>query len=241
MPSKYFGSLKENWERLAKDDPYWSILKWKGKQGKWQTDEFYSTGVREVGELMGTISSLRLDIALRRALDFGCGVGRLTRALAERFESVDGVDISPTMIELARSHGNYQDRCNYSVLEGDTLPFEEGSFDLVVSLLTLQHISPPWALRFVKEMLRVTAADGVLLFQLPSTPRIPLLGARARMTKAVREAARIPVMEMHGIPRRTVERAIEQSGGRVVHLEGDGRGGPHWNSYLYVCKRANSR
>lgn len=240
MTPSYLGNLRENWEKLAKDDPYWSILKWKGKQRRWQTGEFYATGVREVGELMGTISSLGLAVAARRALDFGCGAGRLTKALAKHFESVDGIDISPTMIELAKLYGNYGDRCNYSVLEGETLPSKEGSFDLVVSLLTLQHINPSWALRFVREMLRVTAAEGVLLFQIPSTPKVPLLGVRARVTKAIREAAGIPVMEMHGIPRRSVERAVEQCGGRVVHVEKDERGGPYWNSCLYVCKRASS-
>ena len=204
-------------------------------------DEFYATGVKEVGELMGIISSLGLAVGGRRALDFGCGAGRLARALAERFESVDGIDISPTMIELARQHGDYLGRCNYSVLEGEELPFAERSFDLVVSLLTLQHINPSWVLRFVKQMLEATAAEGVLLFQLPSTPKIPLLGVEARVTKAMRARAGKPVMEMHGIPRRKVERAVEQYGGRVVHAEEDGRGGPYWVSYLYVCKSVKNQ
>ena len=41
--------------------------------------------------------------ARRSALDFGCGIGRLSQALAEHFDQVYGVDISPKMIELARA------------------------------------------------------------------------------------------------------------------------------------------
>src|SRR5438132_3030227 len=90
--------LQRQWDRLGTFDPLGAILT-EGRQ--WQPDEFFQTGRAEVEELMGHLRSLGLELPAGRALDFGCGVGRVTQALAEHFGSVHGVDIAPSMIRLA--------------------------------------------------------------------------------------------------------------------------------------------
>jgi 2-polyprenyl-3-methyl-5-hydroxy-6-metoxy-1,4-benzoquinol methylase len=62
---------------------------------------------------MERLKTLDLGEQHGRALDFGCGVGRLTQALATHYDKVDGVDISWEMINLARRHNQHGDRVKY--------------------------------------------------------------------------------------------------------------------------------
>ena len=65
-------------------------------------EEFFATGEAEFAHVSRVAETLGRPGRRGRALDFGCGVGRLTRALGERFESAIGVDISAGMVEQAR-------------------------------------------------------------------------------------------------------------------------------------------
>src|SRR6266545_4390324 len=133
------------WERNAEIDPLWAILALPGKEGRaWDPDEFFATGERDVAELFRDLDERGVHPHPRRALDFGCGVGRLTRALASRFEQVDGVDVSPTMVAAARRYGGASERVRFHVgATPDLRSFASGSFDLVLSILVLQHIPAP--------------------------------------------------------------------------------------------------
>jgi SAM-dependent methyltransferase len=74
----------------------------------------------------------------RRALDAGCGSGRLTLALAGRFDQVVGIDISEPLINIARrqrSRPNVQYRVDDLTAYQDT-----AGFDLVLSSTTLHHL-----------------------------------------------------------------------------------------------------
>lgn len=62
--------------------------------------------------LIEYVRSLNIDCPRKHALDFGCGVGRLTQALAAHFDEVTGVDISPSMIKLAKKYSRHGDGCN---------------------------------------------------------------------------------------------------------------------------------
>lgn len=87
-------------------------------------------------------------------LDAGCGTGSLTFALAERAKSarIHGIDLSPVYIEYAaqRSH---EARLEFRVGDVCALPYEDASFDRVVSLLVLQFV--PQTEKAVAELRRV--------------------------------------------------------------------------------------
>lgn len=57
------------------------------------------TGIEEINSIIKYLKGLPVEISYKRALDFGCGAGRLTQALAGYFEEVCGIDIAPSMIE----------------------------------------------------------------------------------------------------------------------------------------------
>lgn len=162
--------LQRHWNRFGEEDPYWAILTDDAKKGGgWNPEEFFQTGVAEIEALMTRVAALGEVPQKERALDFGCGAGRLTQALGRHFDRVAGVDIAPSMIELARQHNRLQDRCEYFLNENNSLAlFESGSFDLVYSILVLQHMRPELAKGYIREFARVLAPGGVLVFQLPA-------------------------------------------------------------------------
>ncbi len=161
---------QEYWEKHARRDPLWAILSDPSKKGrKWGTAEFFETGRREISILLYRLDGLRIPFGRRRALDFGCGVGRLTQALASRFEEVEGVDISETMIRLAGDFNRFPDRVRYRVNAESRLDmFPDASFDFVYTNIVLQHIQPDLCRSYLREFLRILRPDGLLVFQLPS-------------------------------------------------------------------------
>ena len=93
----------QDWNELAQLDPHWAILTGAGKRfGRWDSDEFFATGTAEADAFMRRAAELGLPKERARALDFGCGLGRMTRALAAHFDECIGVDISEGMVRGAR-------------------------------------------------------------------------------------------------------------------------------------------
>jgi SAM-dependent methyltransferase len=162
--------LQIHWNELGRRDPYWAIISRPDRRGnRWDLDEFLRTGVDEIDALLAWLRSLGVVVRSGRALDFGCGVGRLTQALARSFAECDGVDIAPSMIERANELNRFGDRCRYHVNDRDDLAlFDDEVFDLVYSVIVLQHISPEFTAAYLREFARVLAPGGVLVFQLPS-------------------------------------------------------------------------
>lgn len=160
---------QRNWDELGKTDPLWAILTSPDRKGgKWDLAEFFATGRREVAEAMDRAQTLGLPARRETALDFGCGVGRLTQALCERFAHCRGVDIAPSMIELARGYNTHGDRCEYLLNAHDDLRiFSDDFFDLVYSSIALQHIEPRYSTCYIREFARILRPGGLMVFQVP--------------------------------------------------------------------------
>jgi SAM-dependent methyltransferase len=161
--------LKKNWNAYGKTDPLWAILTEVSKRFcRWDEGEFFETGVKQIAAVMEKIQSLGIELKRGKALDFGCGVGRLTQALCDHFEECSGVDIAASMIELALGYNRHGDRCRYFLNERDDLHlFGDNSFDFIYSYVVLQHMRPDYALSYLREFVRILAPGGVIAFQLP--------------------------------------------------------------------------
>ncbi|GMR24156.1 MAG: hypothetical protein BMS9Abin37_2663 [Acidobacteriota bacterium] len=163
--------LEGIWEAHARHDPLWAILSDPTKKNRgWEIDRFFESGEREVRFLLQGLEKISFD--KRDALDFGCGVGRLTYALSHHFERVLGVDISPTMIELANKINDRADRVHFVRNARDNLSeLHSDAYDFVYTNIVLQHIPDDLTEKYLAEFLRVLRPGGVLVFQLPSHPR----------------------------------------------------------------------
>ena len=125
-------------------DLLWAILTDpERKHGRWDLEQFWRLGEDEITRVMSTATTLGYPAGNAAALDFGCGVGRLTRAMTGHFSHCTGVDVAETMIEQARRL-NHRPTCTFLVNEtNDLARFEDSTFDFVYSALVLQHL-PRW-------------------------------------------------------------------------------------------------
>ena len=164
--------LQETWDELATKDAMWAVLTGPLATARdWDEHAFFATGVAEIDSVLDRVRLAGVIPRFHRALDFGCGPGRLTQALAAQFESADGVDISSAMIDRARAFNRLGDRCRYHLNETDRLAaFADATFDFVYSVITLQHMEPQYSRRYIQEFFRVLRPGGVVVFQLPGEP-----------------------------------------------------------------------
>jgi SAM-dependent methyltransferase len=236
-------SRQKQWNQLARHDPFWAILASPGKRNRrWDPDEFFATGRHEIEAVMRGIEGLGYPAVRGRALDFGCGIGRNTQALADWFEHVTGVDISHAMLDLAQQHNRAPARCEYILnADGDLRTFPDASFDFVYSRLVLQHLPAHHARRHVREFLRILRPSGLVLFQLPSRrhprPAWQVLASRAYNLLAGRILRHPRVVEMNGVPREVIIRDVEEVGGRILSVRNDDGAGPTWENYLYAVTK----
>jgi SAM-dependent methyltransferase len=210
--------LHRSWEALGAADPMWAVLTDPAKRGGgWDPAAFLASGEHEIRTVFERLAGVGVNAAeLSRALDFGCGAGRLTQALAWRCERADGVDIAASMLELAERLGPPGNARFHQNTAADLALFADGSFDFVYSSIVLQHMNPGLGLGYIAEFVRVLAPGGVLVFQIPDrceatspTPRQRVavmrrdlaLGTRLRQRK-LRIERQPPLweMEMHAIP-----------------------------------------
>ncbi len=253
-PSMDFQLLKRNWEAFGRDDPLWAVLTEPSRKGGlWDPDEFLATGEREITELFAELNDLGIAAAGGRALDFGCGAGRLTQALAGRFERCDGVDIAASMIAEAERLNRRGDRVDYHVNPSSDLALFGGeTFDFVLSYIVLQHMEPRYAKRYIAEFVRVLKVGAIAVFSLPTGLTMPVAAPASaglptadpvptdHMAPSV-ENPDAPVMEMYGIPPDEVEAVLTAAGARVERRIPDSRGGPGVEGYRYVVRRVNQR
>lgn len=238
-------TLKAAWDTAGTDDPFWSVLSVRSKdRNRWDLQEFMQTGVVEIDQVMSEVGRLGLKVSGGRALDFGCGPGRLTQALAAHFEEVDGVDISPSMIALAERLNQRGEHSHYHLNDTDDLRrFADQTFDLVYSAITLQHMEPVYARNYLKEFIRVLKPGGLLVFQLPGrkTGRLRHLKALvpAPLWRTYRRLRyhRHPAANMHGMPRDEVIGFCETNGVQVIEVQPNQEAGPGWESFRYYGQR----
>jgi ubiquinone/menaquinone biosynthesis C-methylase UbiE len=165
--------LRDSWESMGESDPLWAVLTDPGKRnGRWDVEEFMSTGVTDVGWIAEQVARLGLSLG-KRVLDFGCGVGRLSNALAEHATEVVGVDIARSMIEVAKRVNRRPGQVDFVHYDGQTLPFANETFDGAISMIVLQHAPLAVQLGCLLELIRVIRPGGVLVLQIPSEPRAP--------------------------------------------------------------------
>ena len=232
----------EQWDRLARGDPFWAVLTDPSKRnGGWDVPEFFDTGVQEISAAMKTAELLGHPAQYHTALDFGCGVGRLTRPLATFFDQVTGVDVSPVMLDLARQLNQAGERCVYVLnTKKDVRQFADGTFDFVYSRNVLQHVGARNARRYVAEFVRILRPSGLALFQLPSRLRSASVVSRVgyRANRLGRQLLGEPrFIYMSGVPQEILVADLQKQGAVLLKVVEDESAGPEWISYLYAISK----
>ena len=227
--------LRATWRTLGAHDPLWAILSSPEKRGgRWSTDEFFAAGESEITAMETLFRSLGRPREHRLALDFGCGVGRLSRALASRYAEVIGVDIAASMLDRARQLNAHLPNVRFVENVASRLPLADAAADLVYSVITLHHMPRVLQRAYIGEFLRVLAPHGLAAFQIASGYSSDWRGVlyRAlpnRMLAPLRQRVHDTeaAAEMHTFDEREVAVIATNAGRRILHaidVDSAGRG-----------------
>jgi SAM-dependent methyltransferase len=152
--------MREDWDRRAREDHKLHIAT--GHAGS--EEAFLESGERDVEDLVLDGIHLRPEASV---LEIGCGVGRLLIPLARRVARVEGVDISPVMIETSRAYLASVPNVTARLTDGTFEGVDDASLDFVFSFIVFQHIPAVAPIRtYVGEAARALKPGGVFRFQL---------------------------------------------------------------------------
>ena len=240
--------LQQEWDTLGREDSMTAIFSPpKFQKGAWASkeEEFWAEGVTEVDRVLARAAALAPKMRRDVALDFGCGIGRLTRPLALQFGEAVGVDIAQSMIEKAKATLPADVNCRFVVnARPDLSMFDNDSFDFVYSRIVLQHIPPDISGQYVAEFIRVVRPGGLALFQVPSHVTSIRSGIKRfvpHIVHAISKEMRARFstggkIRAYAIPRPVVEKTVAEAGGTLLAVDQDDSQ-PGYASFMYAATK----
>jgi ubiquinone/menaquinone biosynthesis C-methylase UbiE len=243
------------WQFYGRHDAYFGVLSHDRYRHGALTDEarreFFATGATYVREVLESCRRyFGADLPRHKALDFGCGVGRLTLPLASSFDRVVGVDIAPGMLTEARAQAATLQLRNVTFCRSlEQLPDSPGTFSFVNSYIVLQHVSRRDGLAYVAAMLRLLGDDGFGALHVTyarakdrSGHGVRSIGSRAAQLVAApfsrlgrKLARREPKMDMNTYSLNQVIFMLQDCGVSAVHAHLTNHGG-HLGAILLFAK-----
>jgi SAM-dependent methyltransferase len=164
--------MRADWNQRALEDAHYYVAFGRRDQ---DDDEFLSTAADVVRDLDCELKRLPPETPLlaRRALEIGCGPGRLLRPMSKYFGEIHGVDVADEMVAQAR--GKLRDvphaRVHHSS-GSDLALFPSDHFDFVYSYAVFQHIpSTEVVFSYLREAVRVLKPGGLARLQINGLPQ----------------------------------------------------------------------
>ncbi|MGO9773505.1 MAG: class I SAM-dependent methyltransferase [Roseiarcus sp.] len=225
-----FARVRSQWRSLGQSDPFWSVLTHEEFRTSNLTEKalaaFYQSGERDAA-LVDLFSS-RGNAPLRggTCVELGCGVGRVTMHLAERFDKVIAVDISEGNLrhcgEMAERRGLSNIECR--LLQSPEELWRLPDVDFFYSMIALQHNPPPIQKLFLDILLDKVKKGGAFLFQTQTYYRDDDFYIEKYL------ASPVDVMDVHSLPMHEIFHIIEKHGLKIREVASDpwtGRYGSH--------------
>lgn len=250
--SAELAKLKSVWHTLGREDPFWAVVSHPSRRGgRWTLNEFLATGeadVQRYRKILGRHGGAPEQF--QAVLDFGCGVGRLTRVWTRFSQRVTGVDISAPMLERAQTIAGDLPGVAFVLNQtGDLRSLGKAEFDLVFSHICLQHIPWPLAQGYLREFARVCQAGGHVTFQLPTRPPAsePAALWRRRMIESLplgfakiwrrwRHGSSV-AFEVYYTPSEAVCATAAEVGLEFIHAEPSVDAGAGTEGFIYLFKK----
>lgn len=169
--SKVVEQMREDWNARAKEDANYFVAFGRRDQ---EDEEFQETAFEVIQGLKWEMR--RLDagppVRARRAVEIGCGPGRLLKPMSEHFGEIHGVDISDEMVRRARTRLAHIPHAHAHVARNSNLEMlASESFDFAYSYAVFQHIpSRDVVLGYLRELWRVLKPGAYIRCQLNGLP-----------------------------------------------------------------------
>ena len=160
--------MQEMWNKRAQKDAFYYV-----ESAFWDGDleKFFSLGEKRTQLILDPIlKEMNIDIQNSHILEIGCGVGRFSRALSQRFQQVTAIDVSDEMVNQARElhPPSLYPNLTLQPTNGTSLDFiPSSSIDVVFSYEVFQHMpSPDIIFDNLKEVRRVLRPQGIAYIHL---------------------------------------------------------------------------
>jgi SAM-dependent methyltransferase len=143
----YFLKLVNQWTSLGNSNPYWSVLssdEYRGNLSGDNLEDFYNSGQEVLSRFHDILKTFEIDPnPSHTILELGCGVGRITKSLAEKYNRVIALDVSPGNLEIARNKLKSFSNIEFIQLEDvESIVNMQTISDHMITVITLQH-NPP--------------------------------------------------------------------------------------------------
>lgn len=167
LPSQSIQDSKKKWNGLAEENGKYYIV---SKEGKSITDEkFRELGKENYTELVAGDELVKQTLGTfsdKRALEIGCGIGRVTEFFAADFAHITGLDISDKMVQDASERLAHIPNITFTATDGMHYPIEDQSIDFVFSYIVFQHMPSVEVVKEnFKEIRRVLKDSGIAKIQ----------------------------------------------------------------------------
>jgi 2-polyprenyl-3-methyl-5-hydroxy-6-metoxy-1,4-benzoquinol methylase len=235
-----FERARAVWSALGEQDPYYAVCtdpKYLGVGGDDLAEDLYASGGHELRNLTSFAARAGIDLTGRACLELGCGVGRVTRWLAPLFRQVQGIDISPGHLAIAQQQLVESGLENVSLSQITSLDEMRQIFgyDVLFSVLVLQHNPPPLIAYMLMQLLSNLAPGGVAFFQVPTYGLDYTFGVDDYLNAPVPDE---PQIEMHVLPQRDILKIVYAAGCRVLEMrEDDYTGSPDCISNTFFVEK----
>ncbi len=255
--------LEATFSYWGKREPYFSVLTApqfllrnmndQGSMNDQALKHFYNLGAYDISFALEILERNGVKINPTTAFDFGCGLGRLTFALAKIFRFVIGCDISEPHLEIARDNACQFGINNVHFIKSSTNLLDRlspESFDFIYSRLVLQHIPPILSRAYIRQFTSLLKAGGHMLIQLPTAspdytfnPEAPKASASSQMNghsgdcgKGEDADTSERKIQMFTLEIREVLEAINEGKCRLTDLvfETDRDG---WTSHVFLVRK----
>jgi SAM-dependent methyltransferase len=210
------------WLQFGNTEPYWSVLtheSFRSSNIEATREHFYASAYDAVDIALRAARRSGVDTAaFKSATDFGCGVGRLTLALAKHVGFVTGIDISAAHVRLAQNRAretqvsNVAFRVIGAVSDIATTP----KADFLMSLIVLQHNPPPVMAEIFASLLRLLNVNGVAYIQMPT-----FIDGYTFNVADYLKGAKVD-MEMNFLPQKRIFEIIREEGCIALEVREDG-------------------
>ncbi len=203
---KILTHIESVWTEYGATEPHWSVVSTSAFRSdviEQNIQAFHDSGRNEVENLKRLLNRTGLDpTAAQVALEYGCGVGRVTRWLANLFPRVYGIDISTNHLNLASAYFEQEDVTNVKTLLIQSLQSinELPRYDFLYSKIVLQHNPPPVIYLILNTLCEKLNPGGTGVLQIPTY----CLNYAFKASDYVESMGQINRMEMHVLPQPVI-------------------------------------
>jgi 2-polyprenyl-3-methyl-5-hydroxy-6-metoxy-1,4-benzoquinol methylase len=205
---KILSHIEAEWSEYGKKNTYWSVLVNEhfldGNLNSENLSDFYNSGKDTMDFIETTLRRCsEWDVMCKeKCMEYGCGVGRVTIPLANAFDSVLGLDISPGHLAIAENYMKKNEITNINFQKIGNLKELEylGKFDFIFNVIVLQHNPPPIMAQILRFFFTHLRSGGIVMFQIP----VQMRDYKFCVDEYIEEMGNTKGMEMHMLPQNII-------------------------------------